>query len=51
MSNNKHKASVRAHNKLLRSVFPHGPKHGKHSDVQGFPNTRGLKGMARSKNK
>lgn len=43
-SQTKHKAATRAHSKLLRSVWPRAPKHGKHSDVQGFPNTRGLKG-------
>jgi hypothetical protein len=30
--------------KTRRSVWPRAPKHGKHSDVQGFPNNRGLKG-------
>lgn len=30
--------------KKLRSPYPRAAKHGKHANLQGFPNTRDLKG-------
>lgn len=35
-------ASAKALAIKLRSTYPRAPKHGKHAEIQGFPNTRGM---------